>query len=252
VSNLIPFEFDGAPVRVIEVDGGPWFVGKDVAERLGYADPTNAMKQHCRGVVKRHPIVDGLGRTQEARILAEPDVLRLIVSSHLPEAEKFERWIFEDVLPSIRKTGRYEGRARQPLGLRLVASEFRGGLSIAKLAGLQGNQAILSAAKATERMTGMNPLRLVDAKHLVAQVQVRQYTPTELGARYGESAQAFNKRMERADLQVKNIHGHWQATDAGAEYAVLLDTGKKHSDGTPVQQLKWLESVTDLLGPRAA
>ncbi|WP_075595564.1 BRO family protein [Novacetimonas hansenii] len=105
--NIIPFAFKGHEIRTIMVDGEPAFVGKDVCERLGYADPTNAMKLHCRGVVKRHPIVDALGRTQNARIIFEPDVLRLIIKSKLPEAEEFERWVFEEVLPSIRKTGSY-------------------------------------------------------------------------------------------------------------------------------------------------
>lgn len=109
MNQIIPFMFKDttAVIRVVEIDGEPWFVGKDIAEALGYADPTNAMKQHCRGVVKRHPIVDALGRTQEARVLAEPDVLRLIVGSRLPEAERFERWVFEEVLPAIRRTGQY-------------------------------------------------------------------------------------------------------------------------------------------------
>ena len=108
MSDLSVFAFDTRAVRVVMVDGEPWFVGKDVAEVLGYKDTTNAMKQHCRGVVKHHPIVDSLGRTQEARIISEPDMLRLIVGSKLPAAERFERWVFEEVLPSIRKTGRYE------------------------------------------------------------------------------------------------------------------------------------------------
>lgn len=107
VNAILSFDFNGAAVRVVAIDGAPWFVGKDVAEHLGYADPTNAMKQHCRGVVKRHPIVDALGRTQEARVLAEADVLRLIVSSKLPAAERFERWVFEEVLPAIRRDGGY-------------------------------------------------------------------------------------------------------------------------------------------------
>jgi len=106
-TGLTPFNFEGAPVRVVQIEGEPHFIGKDVAERLGYADPTNAMKQHCRGVVKRHPIVDALGRSQQARIISEPDVLRLIIKSTLPAADRFERWVFEDVLPSIRKTGAY-------------------------------------------------------------------------------------------------------------------------------------------------
>ncbi len=106
-TELTNYDFEGHEVRTALVDGEPWFVAKDVAEVLGYADTINAVKQHCRGVVKRHPIVDALGRTQEVRIISEPDVLRLIVSSRLPAAEKFEKWVFEEVLPSIRKTGSY-------------------------------------------------------------------------------------------------------------------------------------------------
>ncbi|WP_310227456.1 BRO family protein [Acidovorax delafieldii] len=106
----------------MEINGEPWFVGKDVAEALGYADPTTAMRSHCRGVQKLHPIVDTLGRKQETRILSEPDVLRLIVNSTLPAAERFERWVFEEVLPSIRKTGSYKApKAADTSGL----PEFR-------------------------------------------------------------------------------------------------------------------------------
>ena len=85
-----------------------------MAERLGYADTTNAIKQHCRGVVIHHPILDALGRTQEARVLTEPDVLRLIISSTLPAAQEFERWVFEEVLPSLRRTGSYAMPAAAP------------------------------------------------------------------------------------------------------------------------------------------
>ena len=108
MSDLTVFAFDTQAVRVVTVDAEPWFVGKDVACVLGYKDTTNAVKLHCRGVAKHHPILDSLGRTQEVRIISEPDMLRLIVGSKLPAAERFERWVFEEVLPSIRKTGRYE------------------------------------------------------------------------------------------------------------------------------------------------
>jgi len=113
MSAITPFNFDSKTIRVVtDENGEPLFVGKDVCEALGYADHTNAMKQHCRGVVKRHPILDSLGRTQEVRVLTEPDVYRLIVKSELPEAQKFEAWFFEEVLPTIRKTGSYS--AKQP------------------------------------------------------------------------------------------------------------------------------------------
>lgn len=74
--------------------------------QLGYADAANAMKQHCKGVVKRHPLLTA-GGIQEVRVLSEADVLRLIVSSKLPAAERFERWVFEEALPAIRKLNGY-------------------------------------------------------------------------------------------------------------------------------------------------
>lgn len=105
---IIPFRFESKDIRVLADERGePLFVGKDICLALGYADPTNAMKQHCRGVVKRHPIVDSLGRTQKVRVLTEADMFRLVVSSTLPSAEAFERLVFEEILPAIRKTGSY-------------------------------------------------------------------------------------------------------------------------------------------------
>lgn len=107
-SHIIPFRFEASEIRTVLVDGRPHFVGRDVADALGYANDADAMKTHCRGVAKRYPIVDALGRTQEARVLAEGDVLRLIVGSKLPAAERFERWVFDDVLPTLLRTGRYD------------------------------------------------------------------------------------------------------------------------------------------------
>lgn len=105
--ELIPFTYTHNSVRLIEDGGQILFCGKDVASILGYKDTTNALKLHCRGVVKHHPIVDSLGRSQSARFITEPDLYRLITHSKLPEAEKFERWVFEEVLPSIRARGGY-------------------------------------------------------------------------------------------------------------------------------------------------
>lgn len=109
MSNIIPFSFESRSVRVItDEQGEPLFVGKDVCLALGYANHSDAMKQHCKGVVKRYPLQTA-GGTQEVRVLAEPDVLRLIVNCSLPAAEPFERLVFEQILPTIRKTGAYIG-----------------------------------------------------------------------------------------------------------------------------------------------
>lgn len=128
-----------------------------------------------------------------------------------------------------------------------VAQEYRGLLAIAKLSGLKGNQAILAAAQGTERLVGTNPLMLIGQTHLVAEIQVRHYTPTELGKEVGESAQSFNRRLEQAGYQVKGTNGDWQPTDIGHAHAVLMDTGKRHSTGTPIQQLRWRHTILDRL-----
>lgn len=94
-------------MRALTIDNEPWFVAKDVATALGYSDTVNAIKLHCRGVAKHHPIPDRLGRVQSTRVIGEPDVMRLIVSSKLPSAIEFERQLFEEILPAIRKHGGY-------------------------------------------------------------------------------------------------------------------------------------------------
>ena len=106
MSKIIPFSFENQSIRVVDMDGKPGLVGKDICDALGYADHTNAMKQHCKGVAKHHPLKTS-GGIQKARILSESDVMRLIVNSTLPSAQRFEVWVFEDVLPSIRQTGSY-------------------------------------------------------------------------------------------------------------------------------------------------
>lgn len=92
-------------VRVIERDGTPWFVAKDVCDALGYSNARDAVARHCKtkGVVKH----DTLGGRQELSIIPEPDLYRLIMHSKLPAAEKFEEWVVGDVLPSIRQHGGY-------------------------------------------------------------------------------------------------------------------------------------------------
>lgn len=105
--NITPFQFDAQTiVRAVEISGTPHFVGKDVAQALGYADATTAMRSHCKGVQILHPLQTAGGK-QETRVISEADTMRLIVNSTLPAAEKFERWVFEEVLPQIRRTGSY-------------------------------------------------------------------------------------------------------------------------------------------------
>ena len=94
---------------VLEVNGKPYFPAKAAAKILGYKDTTNAIKQHCKGVVKHHLPTNG--GVQTMNFIPEGDLYRLITHSKLPAAERFEKWVFDEVLPSIRQTGGYGSQA---------------------------------------------------------------------------------------------------------------------------------------------
>ena len=100
-------------IRIV-VDGEKYFFcGMDVARALGYKDTVNALKAHCKedGVAFYH-LTDSLGREQKAKFISEGNLYRLIVHSKLPSAERFERWVFDEVLPSIRQHGAYLTREK--------------------------------------------------------------------------------------------------------------------------------------------
>lgn len=92
-------------IRTIDENGKVLFCAKDVAEALGYSNTRDAINRHCRGVVKRDaPTSSG---NQSMSFIPEGDIYRLAASSELPGADAFESWIFDEVLPAIRKTGTY-------------------------------------------------------------------------------------------------------------------------------------------------
>lgn len=93
-------------IRTVEQDGKVLFCGKDVATALGYSNTKDALAKHCKGVANRYPLKTD-GGTQQFRFITEGDLYRLIASSKLPSAQRFESWVFDEVLPSIRKRGGY-------------------------------------------------------------------------------------------------------------------------------------------------
>ena len=95
-------------VRTMEINGEPYFVGKDVAEILGYTKARNAIASHVDSEDKKDaPIQGDLGGTQEMTVINESGLYSLILSSKLPKAKEFKRWVTSEVLPSIRKHGAY-------------------------------------------------------------------------------------------------------------------------------------------------
>lgn len=103
--NLVHPEF--GELRTVEIDGEPWFVGKDVAEALGYSNARKAVLVHVDAEDKGVTKWDTLGGTQQMTIINESGLYSLILSSKLPSAKEFKHWVTSEVLPSIRKNGAY-------------------------------------------------------------------------------------------------------------------------------------------------
>lgn len=95
-------------VRTLEISNKPYFVASDIAKALGYRNIQDAILRHCRWVVKHDvPHPQSKDKTIEVNVIPEGDIYRLVSHSELPSAEKFETWVFDEVLPTIRKHGMY-------------------------------------------------------------------------------------------------------------------------------------------------
>ena len=118
--------------------------------------------------------------------------------------------------------------------------------------GLDKNAAAISANQAVTKLTGTNVLKLLGHQHLEAENQTALYfTPTELGERMNISGRKFNMLLAEAGLQAKKGE-HWTPLPAAEGFSRIMDTGKRHGDGTMIQQVKWAENVLALVEKAAA
>jgi len=117
-------------------------------------------------------------------------------------------------------------------------------IKLSKVFGFKGNQVILSADKGVRNITGHSPLKLLDEIHLVANEKTKIFSPTQLGKEIGKTAMEINLLLADIGFQ-KKVGKIWEVLESGLEFAELLDTNKKHSDGTPVKQIKWQKEVLE-------
>lgn len=107
-------------VRTVTKDGKTYFVGNDVAKALGYSETAKAIRTHCKGVSEMD--IPTNGGVQTMKMITEGDIYRLVIKSQLPQAEKFESWVFDNVLPSIRNNGGYIANQEQMTPEQIVAN----------------------------------------------------------------------------------------------------------------------------------
>ena len=221
-------------IRTVQIEGQPYFVGKDVATILGYAKPLNALAAHIdEDDSLKRGLTDSIGRTQETIFINESGLYSLILSSKLPSAKQFKHWVTAEVLPSIRQTGAYmtaetiEKVLYNPDTIINIAQQ----LKALKLEVSQKNQLI------GELQPKANYVDIIlDNKGLV--------TITQIAKDYGMSGNRMNKLLNTYGVQYKQS-GQWLL------YSKYHDMGYTHSktinitrsDGSPdiVMETKWTQ-----------
>lgn len=243
MNDLTVFRFEGTrEVRTVIKDGEPWFVAKDICDILELTNPTMAIESLDDDERSKY----FLGRQGEVNIINESGLYALVFKSRKPEAKAFRKWVTSEVLPAIRKTGQYSKQYSAPqnpvIDNEFNMREFRVWHEFAELCGLRDNAALISADNTVYRLRGISMLKTAQIE-LKNPEQERILTPTQLANHLGLAGpKEMNLSLACRGFQIKEW-GHWTPTDKGKKYAVLLDTGKRHSNGTMIQQLKWKETV---------
>lgn len=187
-------------VRTVEINGEPWLVGKDVAAALGYQNPQRAIRDHVDEEDKGVTEMVTPGGKQSVPIINESGLYSLVLSSKLPGAKKFRRWVTSEVLPSIRKTGHYT--AKPMTDYQMESIRVRKAQLLERLAKeYDGTYRQVLQAHATKELTGeyLLPLPYTGEK---------TYSAQEIGEKLGISANKVGMLANRNHLKTKQ-YGAW-------------------------------------------
>lgn len=213
MSSIDVFNYGaGQSVRTVMIDGEPWFVARDVASILGYVNAADAIAAHCKGVANHYSLPTA-GGNQQVRIISEPDMLRLIVNSNLPAADRFERWVFEDVLPTIRKTGSYSTTpALDPTSLDGVALILEA-----------ANTALAKVKELTPKAEAWDELAGADGDYEVADA-------AKILARAGVQTgrQRLFGQLESIGWIFRGSSGKWKARQSAVDDGYLAEKPQSH------------------------
>lgn len=188
------FNYGETKVRTMVVEGQAFFVGKDVADVLGYSNTAKAIRDHVDAEDRRSErIVHPSGGIQESIVINESGLYSLIIKSKLPIAKKFKRWVTSEVLPSIRKHGMYavEELTNNPEVFLEVLNNFK----------KEREQNIALSAVIEEQKP------IIDYHHQILQSEGAM-TITQIAQDYGLSAQAMNQQLKDMHIQRK-VNGQW-------------------------------------------
>lgn len=194
---------DFGNVRVVEYNGEPYFVGKDVADILGYQNGSRDINRHVEEEDRTKMMVFDGNQQKETIIINESGLYSLIIGSKLPEAKKFKHWVTSEVLPSIRKTGKYSAR-KEPDEAKLLNAKARYARELQRIANIETLSPTykqILIAQAAEILTGIEfPLPKSEGG--------KTYSAGEVGKMFGVSAQRIGKLANDNDMKTDEF-GAW-------------------------------------------
>lgn len=243
ISSIQVFNYNAHEVRTVEKDGEVWFVARDVCDVLELSNPTVAIE----ALDDDERAKFFLGRQGEANIISEAGLYSLVLRSNKPEAKQFSRWVRHELLPQVLRTGNYNVNKEQ---FALPSGVIEGAKPIFESVGITGNQLGLALDKLYKSYTGRSALMAAGIE-LEAPVKEQILTPTQIAEALGigqgnKGGRIVNTLLENAGYQCK-VAGQWEPTELGKTYAVMVDTNKRHSDGTPIRQPKWNSSILEVV-----
>jgi prophage antirepressor-like protein len=205
-SEIKVFEsVDFGKVRIIEMNGEPWFVGKDVAEILGYSNTRDALSKHVDDEDKADVAIHDGRQNRNMTVINESGLYSLILSSKLPSAKEFKHWVTAEVIPSIRKTGKYSARKEpsESTQARLINAKVRFARELQRLANIETVSPTykqILIAQAAEALTGV-PMELPRSTG-------KMYSAGEVGKMVGVSANKIGKLANAHNMKTDEF-GAW-------------------------------------------
>lgn len=208
MNNLQLFNFEGNNVRTLKVDDEPRFVAKDVAKILGYSRTADAVRTHVDPEDKGVGEIQTPGGKQKLQIINESGLYSLILSSKMPNAKRFKRWVTSEVLPAIRKHGAYmtDEKAFD------VVNNKNGLADLLQQAADQLKEKDIKIEEVEAKNKNLT-IQLEESNKKASYLDVILGTPdllatTQIAADYGYSAMAFNKLLKSVGIQHK-VNGQW-------------------------------------------
>jgi len=276
--EIITKEFNSFNLRIILINGVEWFVAKDIAELLLYKRPADAVAQHCKNSIDfeigKIPNANFSKKARLIKLIPEPDVWRLIIKSRLPEAEKIEKWIFEEVLPSIRKTGSYSLPTKPKEDIDIESIRKRTELIVSskdqfiafedvfyRIGITRKEELAITSNRAVAKETGVDFIELAELKGVSTphkSFAVTDRCQKEMNSdKFDDEAkklvstkkgdkprpQNLNKLFETNGFQTK-IDGIWKPTEKAKDLADFVQNKSKHSEKT-VFHTVWKMEVLD-------